>query len=614
MGKRKKRKRVVPRDPAEIRTEPDLKTEADTIKALPPFKNILLPCLLVFIICFLVYSNTLKADFIWDDEYLILNNSQIQSFSHLWNTFKTYVGYGSENINNFYRPVQEISNMIDFHIWGKNPFGFHLTNVLLHSFVSVLAFIVMLHLTGDTAASLLGSLFYAVHPVHTEAVAYIAGRADPLYAFFMLSSFIFFIHSVKDLGSSGRGNIIYYVVSLILFSLSLLSKEMVMTMPVLLFLYMFFFMRKTKNSHLYRSFKWRWVPYAAIVVTYGILRSTVLDFSDIAPGSPFNLIPLPYRMATFFRTVLSYFRLLILPVDLHMERTIGITKSFLEPDALFAVLAMYGIFLAARKTYRSGKRCVSFGIVWFFVNIFPVSNIIPINSLIAEHWIYVPSLGIFMLLGIWLSGIWHNIHDNRITRKKTFTILVLIPLVACSFMTISRNFDWKNEISFFKSTLKYHPKNARLYLNLGNTFYEKKEIKNAIEQYLKAIEINDKYAPAYGNIGSAYLHEGDIEEAEKYLAKAIKYKDNYPIAHYNLGIVYAKREQYEKAREELEKATTQLPQLYQAWNLLVKVYLKNNMLEDAKRACRTSLSIMPDQPNMRSTLKKMENVGLRKTK
>ena len=88
---------------------------------------------LVFIITFLAYSNAIKNDFIWDDEYLILNNSQIKSFSHIKNIFKIYIGYGSGNINNFYRPLQELSNMADYFLWGKDPAGFHLTNIVLHS-------------------------------------------------------------------------------------------------------------------------------------------------------------------------------------------------------------------------------------------------------------------------------------------------------------------------------------------------------------------------------------------------------------------------------------------------------------------------------------------------
>ncbi|MFQ5953246.1 MAG: hypothetical protein ACE5JK_07585, partial [Candidatus Omnitrophota bacterium] len=195
-------------------------------------------CLLVFIVAFMAYANTLPNDFIWDDEYLILNNSQIKSFVHLPNVFRTYVGYGSENINNFYRPIQEISNMIDYFLWGEYPVGFHLTNVVLHALVSMMVFVFLFYLTGSVMVSCIAALFYSVHPVHSEAIAYIAGRADSLYAFFMLLSLVFFIRYVNGFrkGENIPGR---YAWSIIFFILSLLSKEIIITMPILIFLYMF---------------------------------------------------------------------------------------------------------------------------------------------------------------------------------------------------------------------------------------------------------------------------------------------------------------------------------------------------------------------------------------
>ncbi|KJJ85291.1 transmembrane and TPR repeat-containing protein 4 [Candidatus Omnitrophus magneticus] len=571
------------------------------------FKQIL-PALIIFGLTFFVYSNTLKSDFIWDDEYLILNNSQIKNFQHFPNIFKTYVGYGSENINNFYRPMQELSNMIDYSIWGAHPFGFHLTNVILHSLTALMVFILIKLISRNTLAAFFAACFFGIHPVHTEAVAYIAGRADSLYSFFFLLSLTLFIKSVTSSKEKPISSFFIYSASFLFFVISLLSKEMVIIMPLLCFLYLFYFHKKTDTHFLYGKNLWKCVPYAIIVVIYGVLRATLLSFSDIAPASAFEKLPLIFRLFTFFRTVGIYFRLLILPTDLHMERSVPTTRNIFDIEAILCLLMICGIIWIAYKTFSRGNKFISFSITWFFVNLLPVSNIVPINSFLAEHWIYMACIGPLTLAGLGLSWLWKNIPKEGRSLRIAFILFVSVLIYSYSNGTIERNKDWKDEISFFSSTLKYNPRNARLYLNLGNTFFEKGDIDNAIAQYKKAIGIHKDYAVAYGNIGSAYLNKNDVANAQEYLEQAIKLKFNYPIAHYNLGIIYYNKNKFSEAINELNTATKQLPQLYQAWNMKGRTYLKIGQIPEAKEAFNTSLQIFPDQPPIKKALSKISEL------
>jgi len=603
MGKKKIKRRFTPK--AEIEEAPV------EVKKPVPRRVVALLCLVVFLLGFAVYANTLKNDFIWDDEYLIINNSQIKSFSHLDNVFKTYVGYGSENINNFYRPIQEISNMVDYFLWGLKPLGFHLTNVILHALVGVMVLLFVSAITGNVLAGFFTAVFYSIHPVHSEAVAYIAGRADSLYSVFMLLSLLCFVSSVKDTGSGLLKREGLYLLSLTFFVVSLLSKEMVMVMPLLVFMYLLIFFKGTEENDVYRTNKWRWIPYAAIIVFYGILRATILDFSKIAPASAFFKIPFIYRILTFFKTVAVYFRLLISPSDLHMERVINVSNSIFDLEALLSLLMMAGIIWVAYKAYKNNMRAVSFAIIWFFANLLPVSNIFPINSFLAEHWIYMASIGPFMLLGLAFAWAWDKVPQGGRSLKIGLALTVVFLVWLYGSVTVARNMDWRNEVSFFNSTLKYHPNNARLYLNLGNTYYEKGEVDKAIEQYLKSIKINKDYAVAYGNIGSAYLNKNDIDNAEKYLKIGIQLKDDYPIAHYNLGIIYFKKGVNDEALKELNTATRQLPQLYQAWNMMGRVYLKIGQPDAAKKAFQKSLEILPSQDNIREIINKLDKIPQR---
>ncbi|MFH1877787.1 MAG: tetratricopeptide repeat protein [Candidatus Omnitrophota bacterium] len=608
---KKKKKTVIKEEALEAKKEPCVVT-AGSFFGINPAKRsisgrnrlkIAVLCVLVFLAAFFAYFNTLKADFIWDDEYLILNNSQIKSFTHLQSVFKNYVGYGSENINNFYRPVQEISNMVDYHLWGENPAGFHGTNIALHSLVAVCVFIFLYYLTANSAGAAIAALLWAVHPVHTEAVAYIAGRADSLYSLFMLISLILFVRFTHK-ARSGKNGFGLYFFSLTAFVLALLSKEIVILLPLFILIYLLYFVKDTEDKAVFSKLKWTWVPYAGISLAYAFLRKTVLSFSDIAPPSAFTQIPMVNRLLTFFRVIGVYLRLMIFPSDLHMERSISITKSLMDPASILALFMVAVIGWIAVKTYKR-NRLVSFCIAWFFANLLPVSNIVPINSFLAEHWIYMASIGPFLLIGMALAGIWEKYCRTKMSYRIVFSA-VLISVFGISFYgTVSRNSDWKDEISFFTSTLKYHPRNARLYLNLGNTYYEKKDITKAIEQYQKAININPGYSVAYGNIGSAYLNLKKPAEAEKYLRKAIALKDNYPIAHYNLGIIYYDKKNYSEAVKELKISVEQLPQLYQAWNMLARTYLKLGDNAGARSAFERSLKIFPGQEPIERALKSL---------
>ena len=274
------------------------------MKTLPDKLLKILPYLAIFAMAFLVYANMLDGEFIWDDEYLIVNNSQIKSFSHLLNTFRTYVGYGSENVNNFYRPMQEISNMLDYRVWGLDPSGFHLTNNVLHSIVSVLVMIFVLSLTKNILAAFISALLYAIHPVHSEAVAYIAGRADLLYTIFMLLSLIYYSRSVavcKGRAPTLRSNENKYYLSLAFFVLALLSKEMAMVIPLIIFVYTLFIIKNDDGDGAYKIFKFRWIPYAVILGIYGVLRSTILNFNIAAPVSAFGKNPIGLSASYFFQ-------------------------------------------------------------------------------------------------------------------------------------------------------------------------------------------------------------------------------------------------------------------------------------------------------------------------
>lgn len=566
-------------------------------------KQVILICLMVFIVASFTYLNTLKGDFVWDDEYLVVKNSQVKSFTHLGGIFKNYLGYGSGNINNFYRPLQELSYMVDYSVWGENPFGFHLTNIILHALASVLVFIFLFYLCADKLTSGLSALFYAVHPVHTEAVSYIAGRTDSLYLCFMLLSLILFIRYAQSFKRNKRKEHLFYL-SLVLFIFSLLAKEIAMVTPALIFLYVFFFLRLPATKESYKRLKWKFLPFAGILAVYVLLRLTVLDFSNIAPASIFKAVPLGYRFLTFLRSLPVYIRIIIAPFDLHMERTMAISRSFLSTGA---VLTLIGLAIALWLVWISYKRnrIVSFAILWFFINLLPVSNIIPINSFIAEHWIYASSIGIFFLMSLGIVWVYRNIIPDKNIWKGGYLILIGFILGAYAFISVGRNIEWSDEVLFYKSTLRYQKGNSRIYLNLGNSYVERGNLKMAEKEYREALKINPEYAAAYGNLGSIYLRQDRNKEAKEMLMKALEVRPFYPEAHYNLGLANYREGKYKKSEENLITATQQMPQFYQAWNSLGELYIREKEANKAVECFKKSLQIFPNQPEVKQIIDKI---------
>lgn len=486
-----------------------------------------LAILAVLFLTFAAYFNALNNDFIWDDEFLIRDNTAIKSFANAAGIFKTYLAATSGNINNFYRPIQELSYMVDHFLWGRAPAGFHLTNILLHALCACFLYALSLRIMKDPVAAFMTAALFGVHPVNTEAVTYVAGRADSLYLLFFLISFVLFLRATETPGKDNRIGYVPYALSVFSYSLSIMSKEIGIILPVFLVLYIFVISDRHKRARLYPLI----VPYVLVFFVYVILRKTVLDFSGIAPSTILAQFGLYTRMLTTCKAVCVYLFMLAMPFGLHMERKVKVPASLFEPEAIIAVAAILVIAAAIYLSRKSSKKAL-FASLWFFIGLFPVSNIIPINSFIAEHWLYLPAIGVYMLTGLAVARLFYGTPQKPAPAAiKALAVAVSASLlIFFSVLTHERNKDWKDGITFFKNTLKYSPNNARLHLNFGNVYYHEGKVEDALREYRKAIELRPVYAEAYSNIAGIYIERGDYKEAKGYLEKALSLMPSLPKA------------------------------------------------------------------------------------
>lgn len=529
----------------------------DNILAKVKSQARLVSILFIIIVGFSIYANSLGGEFVWDDQVLVEDNLYIRDWSSLSKFFTSSSVEGSGSKENLYRPVQMGSYALDYSIWKLDVRGYHLTNIILHILVALALYWFCLSLFKDNLLSFLAAVFFVVHPTHTEVVAYISGRADSLAALFLLLSFIFYL---RYLNSSKFFLAAAVIVSYIL---ALFSRESALIFPVALLLYHWLFKKRLRL----RLF----LILSGLSGFYIVLRLFLLN--NLLPQK-IIYIPLAQRAFGFLASLPQYLRLLVFPFWLHMEYgqlpsgSVGL-KSLLG----IAFLTWFLIYVL-RKPKKEGL--VLFSLSWFLLLLLPQSNLYPVNAYMAEHWLYLPSVGFFFILAAGLS---------RMLRIKKIRILagvfIFSLLVFYSWLTVRQNNHWANAEELYSYTLGYGPKNSELYNNLASIYQARGETEKAVSFYGKAIQSQPDYADANYNLAVTYHQLGKMKEAVQFYAKAIKsdpehaesminlatiyygsgrrqeaialYKQavkirpNHPVGHVNLAIIYYYQKQYDLA-------------------------------------------------------------------
>ena len=518
-------------------------------------KNHFIGIVLICIVGAAVYFNALDNEFVWDDEYIVEKNPQIRSFAHLPEVFSTglFQAYGVGK-GSFYRPLQILTYMFDYKLWGLNPKGFHLTNIALHLFCSLLFYTIIISLVGDWRPALIAALLFVVHPLHTQAVTYISGRADLLSAFLMLFSLLLFIRSS-------------YIAALITFVLSLLSREAAAAFPFFLLFYVFAFKNKLEPKQVRQMFR-RSVLFFAVALIYIILRFTVLNFFE---GTFLAETPLYLRLLTTAKNIFAYLGLLIYPQGLHIEREVVFVSSFWEAKVVVSCLLLLAIF-AWMLWVRRKNAVLFFFAGWFFVALIPLSNIFPLNATIAEHWMYMASMGVFALLGLgWVRLFdWGKNRRWALLFKLELILLIVLMTIAYGHLTVLRNRVWRTPMSLFSDAKEHVPGNYKVRNNLGNVYLEQGKIGQAIVEYEASIRIQPLYAQAHANLGLAY-------EQKKSCGSCLK-----------------------KAIREYREALRLVPGLCKTYNNLAKLYVETGKRNEALETYKQGVSNCPQEPSLHS--------------
>ena len=506
-----------------------------------------LQIILLIVLGLFVYSNSLSVKFIWDDAYLIEHNSYIKSLSGMPHIFQEDIGADSGIRYNAYRPLQMITYMLDYAFWKLNVFGYHLTNIMLHILAAVVLYWLLYIVSENTLLPFLTAILFIIHPVHTEVVTYLSGRSDSLSALFILLCIVCYIKGEDTKRLIWR----FFMISS--YILALLARENSIILPLLILLYQHAYKKKIEAKKI--------LPILSVSFIYIFLRVTFLKYL-LPTTTPFtNFIQ---RIPGFFVAITNYLNLLLFPISLHMEYGSNLFK-ITTPKALFGILiVIFWLILALRK---KSSKLIFFSISWFFVTLLPVSNIFPINAYMAEHWLYLPSIGFFIILASILTFLYKK-NRFKIPAIALFTFL----LVYYSYFTIKQNDYWKNPVVFYERILRYTQGSPRIYTNLGGAYNGIGKYEQAAAFFKKALEIEPAYAYAYFNLGNSYKALGKIEEAINTYKKAIQIDQNFVEAYFNLGILYSDLNKKNEAIIMYEKAIENNPDYLPAYHRLIKLY------------------------------------------
>ncbi len=531
--------------------------------------------LIIAILGFAVYVNSLGGEFIWDDEVIIQHNPTMANWAGVSKVFTRDLEGGKGERTSYYRPIQLITYMMDFSLWKLTPAGYHLTNILLHILVALTLYWLINILYGNTLLAFFTSLLFIAHPIHTGAVAYIAGRADLLAALFMLLCFIFCIKETYFKRP------ISYILIILTFSLALMSKEKSLILPALLLLYYHVFKKKfNKNNFLI---------VLTILFIYIVFRMVVVKG---ALPSKSEFATLLERIPGFFVAITNYTRIVLLPINLHMEYGNKVFY-FANPKAILglAILCL-SLFYAFLK--RNDNKLVFFSILWIFITLLPVSNIYPLNAYMAEHWLYVPSMGLFLIMADSLRSMY------ALKKFRDFAVVIVLSMVTFwSCLTIRQNEYWRERIAFYKRTLRYAPDSARIYNNLGLAYYTMGRRNEAIALYRRAIELEPRFADAYHNLGAACT---EMDKKIFLFKKALKLDPSLTQARIKLCSVYAALGMKKEAIDVYKNAVVGKIDYADVYNKVALIYHDIKKDDDAIELLKRAMKIAPNHVQTYSNL------------
>ena len=544
---------------------------------------------LLLLLAVLPYANTLASSFVYDDYPQLVENPYVRSLRYLRQIFGTTVWsfQGPQGTTNYYRPLMTFGYLVCYQIFGPLPFGFHLANLLLHAAVVCLLFGVTRRLFGDSLLAFLAAGLFALHPVHTESVAWIAAIPDIELTFFYLLTFWFFLRAGEIRGARALALRAAMAGS---FLLALLSKEPAMTLAPLATLY----------EHFYRDDRAQ-TSAAAKLSLYGplwLLAGAYLVFRAHFLG---GLAPVLQRPGLgWFATGLSavalvgqYLGKLLWPAHLCAFHVFHASTSPADPRVLAGLAALLLCAALFVLLFRRA-RPASFALLWLLVTLAPVLNARWMAAnVLAERYLYLPSVGFCWVVAWGAARVWRTSSPRAGTWRWGLAFALCGIAVIYAARSVARNRDWHDELTFCTRTLECSPDAYLIRANLGKLYWDRGDLQGAEREWREAYRLGPLSVTTLNNLGVLSTRQKQYPEAVEFLKKAIAVKPAYANGHLSLAIAYSEMGLAEQAEAEYRTAARLAPLSSEARRHLGKFLFDAGRLAEAEEQFLRAVEIDP---------------------
>ena len=610
MRRPKKRARSASRTPA----APPVENPA--LDAARP-REALVALLVIAVATALAYSNTFDASFHFDDGPSIVANESLRDLRRLWPpSGNRWLGY--------------LSFALNYRLGGLAVSGYHLVNLLIHAGNGLLVFwLAATTLRTPTLRCaeagplvrrylpLAAGLLFALHPVQTQAVTYIVQRFASLATSFYLLSVVLYaqVRLLLESDRSWRPRVaVLYGLALLAAAAAMTTKEISFTLPFAVAGYEWLFFRPRRHPLLLVPLAAiaLWVP-AGIAIQGRHLADVFADVSPLAPGTP-DISRYVYLL-TQSRVVVTYLRLLLLPVGQNLDHDFPLSHSLAEPRVLLALAILVAVLAAAvlllrwaRETKRAPGSLVFFGIAWFFVTLSVESSVVPLPDVMFEHRLYLPSAGASVSLATVLLWVIEQLRF-RATAALQAGAALLLTAAPLGVATYARNFAWKDDLTLWTDVVAKSPRKALSHTRLADAYRDRGQLQDAIREYREAIRIAPGLMTAHNNLGYAYEVNRQLEDAAREYAEAIRLAPDLPAAHVNLGNVYCATGQLADAAGEYREAARLDPRMAAVHTNLGNTLREQGRAAEAVEEHRVALVLRPTADGVLDLAVSLEAAG-----
>ena len=528
--------------------------------------------ILLLVSSLLVFGEVIvKGDFVWDDEALVVNNPLIKEVSFLKYAFTKHLYWPKAKEGNFWRPLQTFVYFLEYQLFKLNSRIYHLVNIVFHAVVSFLVYLVIYNIFKDKFLSKFVSFLFLIHPLNSESVCYISGLADLGMGVFILLSFYLLL----------KRNFLFYFLSILSFSISLLFKEASLVYPLWIGAYLFLF--ETKDD--FKSKFYKLIGFIGVVFIYTWVRLKILGISFLGRGLVGNY-PLLMRLEVLPQIFRQYLFILLFPFNLHMSRNVVL---FDKLNIYLVVQIIVFILILCVLIYYSFKNWIlKFSLLWFFIFLFAQLPVFSINAFLAEHFLYLPQIGFWIFLGYFIKKI------------KFRRWIIIFLFIYFSILTIFASSNWVNNERLYAQVIKYEPLSFSAYNNLGVIYlYKYRDYRKAEELIKRALAIEPNLIEGWLNLVRVYYFKGKLNKA-KNLCKNLLHKFPSDYQLYNLlGTIYFKMHRFKEAESMYKKSIELNPEFAPLWYDLYLFYKERN---DRQKALFYLKEAMKRDPSYKAEL------------